>query len=81
VDVHQATISVAVRDAAGSGDGVDRRNESSDYPAIHQGIHGSYGTFGKETSAAWLYDLLQLHVARWSYAIAEERSTESRQQE
>jgi len=53
MDVHQATISVAVMDSAGK--------------LILQFLGGLRGsllvTFEEGTSAAWLYDLLKPHVA------------------
>ena len=66
MDVHQATISVAVRDAAGKlvMESIVETKAATILQFI-QGIHGSlWVTFEEGTSAAWLYDLLQLHVAQ-----------------
>ena len=65
MDVHQATISVAVRDAAGKlvMESIVETKAAMILQLI-QGIHGSlWVTFEEGTSAAWLYDLLQPHVA------------------
>ena len=67
MDVHQATISVAVMDAA--------RQADYGMPAGNQGGHDSRVhpracrvtlslTFEEGTSAAWLHDLLKPHVSR-----------------
>src|SRR2546426_11688050 len=64
MDVHTATISVAVRDAAGKliMESVIETKAST----ILQFIHGMRGdlhvTFEEGTWAAWLYDLLKPHV-------------------
>src|SRR5258707_14450555 len=66
MDVHQATISVAVRDAAGKlvVESIVETKAATILEFI-QGIHGSlWITFEEGTSAAWLYDLLQPHVAQ-----------------
>ena len=66
MDVHQATISVAVRDAAGKlvMESIVETKAATILQFI-QGIHGSlWVTFEEGTSAAWLYDLLQPHVAQ-----------------
>src|SRR5438128_2277048 len=65
MDMHQATISVAVRDAAGKlvMESIVETKAAMILQLI-QGIHGSlWVTFEEGTSAAWLYDLLQPHVA------------------
>src|SRR2546429_9110613 len=59
MDVHQATISVAVRDAAGKlvMESIVETKAATILQFI-QGIHGSlWVTFEEGTSAAWLYDL------------------------
>ena len=66
MDVHQATISVAVRDAAGKlvMESIVETKAATILQLI-QGIHGSlWVTFEEGTSAAWLYDVLQPHVAQ-----------------
>ncbi len=65
LDVHQATISVAVRDTAGKlvMESIIETKAATILELI-QGIHGSlWVTFEEGTSAAWLYDLLKPHVA------------------
>src|SRR5467141_1548171 len=65
MDVHQATISVAVRDAVGKlvMESIVETKAATILQLI-QGIHGSlWVTFEEGTSAAWLYDVLQPHVA------------------
>ena len=65
MDVHQATISAAVRDASGKlvMESIVETKAATILEFI-QGIHGSlWVTFEEGTSAAWLYDLLQPHVA------------------
>jgi hypothetical protein len=66
MDVHQATISVAVRDARG--DLVMEAILETKAETILQflcGLRGSlHVTFEEGTWAAWLYDLLQPHVTR-----------------
>ena len=66
MDVHQATISVAVRDAAGKlvMESVIETKAATILEFIG-GLSGSlYVTFEEGTSAAWLYDLLKPHVAQ-----------------
>lgn len=66
MDVHQATISVAVMDADG------RlimecllETKAATIVEFIQGLHGTLSlTFEEGTSAAWLHDLLQPHVSR-----------------
>ena len=61
MDVHQATISVAVRDAVGKlvMESIVETKAATILQFI-QGIHGSlWVTFEEGTRAAWLYDLLQ----------------------
>jgi transposase len=66
MDVHQATISVAVMDAEG------RlimecllETKAATIVEFIQGLHGTLSlTFEEGTSAAWLHDLLQPHVSR-----------------
>ena len=65
MDVHQASISVAVRDAAGKlvMECIIETRAATILELI-QGLHGSLSvTFEEGTSAAWLYDLLKPHVA------------------
>ena len=66
MDVHQATISVAVRDSRGNL--VMEAILETKAETILQficGLHGSLQvTFEEGTWAAWLYDLLQPHVTR-----------------
>ena len=66
MDVHQATISVAVRDWRG--DLVMEAVLETKAETILQFIHGLRGSlyvaFEEGTWAAWLHDLLQPHVAR-----------------
>src|SRR2546430_15351341 len=64
MDVHTATISVAVRDAAGKliMESVIETKSSTILQFI-QGLRGDlYVTFEEGTWAAWLYDLLRPHV-------------------
>ncbi|MGB7845709.1 MAG: transposase [Candidatus Acidiferrum sp.] len=66
LDVHQATISVAVRDSRGNL--VMEAIVETKAETILQFIRGLRGslsvTFEEGTSAAWLHDLLQPHVTR-----------------
>ena len=65
MDVHQATISVAVLDSAGKLilESVLETKAATILQFIG-GLHGSLlVTFEEGTSAAWLYDLLKPHVA------------------
>jgi transposase len=65
MDVHQASISVAVRDAAGKllMECIIETKAATILEFI-QGLHGSLSVaFEEGTSAAWLYDLLKPHVA------------------
>ena len=64
MDVHQATISIAVRDAAGKlvMESIIETKAATILEFI-QGLRGSlWVTFEEGTSAAWLYDLLKPHV-------------------
>src|SRR5215467_63393 len=66
MDVHQATISVAARDAAGKliMESVIETKAATILEFV-RGLHGSlWVTFEEGTSAAWLYDLLKPHVAQ-----------------
>jgi transposase len=66
MDVHQATISVAVRDSAGKliMESVIETKAATVLDFL-QGVRGSlWVTFEEGTSAAWLYDLLKPHVAK-----------------
>jgi len=66
MDVHQATISVAVLDAAGKLV-MESTIETKAATIVDfiQGLRGSiWATFEEGTSAAWLYDLLKPHVAK-----------------
>jgi len=65
MDVHQASISVAIRNAAGKL-AVESIIETKARTILEfiQGLQGSlWVTFEEGTSAAWLYDLLKPHVA------------------
>jgi len=66
LDVHQATISVAVLDSAGKL--VMEAILETEAETILQFIHGLRGslhvTFEEGTCAAWLHDLLKPHVAK-----------------
>src|ERR1700746_2929094 len=66
LDVHQATISVAILDSAGNL--VMEAILETKTATILQFIHGLPGslhvTFEEGTWAAWLYDLLKPHVTQ-----------------
>ena len=65
MDVHQASISIAVSDAAGKVlmECIIETKAATVLEFI-QGLRGSlWVTFEEGTSAAWLYDLLKPHVA------------------
>jgi hypothetical protein len=66
MDVHQATISVAVTDSRGKliMESILETKATTILEFI-QGLHGSLSvTFEEGTSAAWLHDLLKPHVTR-----------------
>src|ERR1700688_1141908 len=66
MDVHQATISVAVMDAQGKliMECV-LETKGAKIVAFIQGLHGNLSLTCEEgTSAAWLHDLLKPHVSR-----------------
>jgi hypothetical protein len=66
MDVHQATISVAVTDSRGKliMESI-LETKAATILEFLQGLHGSLSvTFEEGTSAAWLHDLLKPHVAR-----------------
>ena len=66
MDVHQATISVAVMDAAGKLI-MECLLETKAATIVEflQGLHGTLSlTFEEGTAAAWLHDLLKPHVSR-----------------
>src|ERR1700724_931902 len=66
MDVHQATISVAVMDGRGKViiECILERKAATILEFI-LGLHGSLSvTFEEGTSAAWLHDLLKPHVSR-----------------
>src|SRR5580692_7225170 len=66
MDVHQASISIAVRDAAGKVlmECIIETKAATVLEFI-QGLRGSlWITFEEGTSAAWLYDLLKPHVTK-----------------
>jgi transposase len=66
MDVHQATISVAVMDADGKLI-MECLLETKAATIVEfiRGLHGTLSlTFEEGTSAAWLHDLLQPHVSR-----------------
>ena len=66
MDVHQATISVAVMDARGKLImECLLETKASTIVDFIQGLHGTLSlTFEEGTSAAWLHDLLKPHVSR-----------------
>src|ERR1035438_4597696 len=66
MDVHQATISVAVMDAAGKLImECLLQTKASTIVEFIQGLQGTLSlTFEEGTSAAWLHDLLKPHVSR-----------------
>ena len=66
MDVHQATISVAVMDAHGKLLMECLLETKADtIVEFIQGLHGTLSlTFEEGTSAAWLHDLLKSHVSR-----------------
>jgi hypothetical protein len=71
LDVHQATISVAVMDSQGK---VVMESiletKASTLLEFFEGLRGSlFVTFEEGTWAAWLYDLLKPHVTRFWSAI------------
>jgi hypothetical protein len=78
LDVHQATISAAVMDSQGK---VVMESiletKASTILEFFAGLRGSlFVTFEEGTWAAWLYDLLKPHVARfWSAIHARSRSS------
>jgi len=64
MDVHQASISIAVRDASGKLV-MESLIETKAATILEflQGLKGTlWVTFEEGTSAAWLYDLLKPHV-------------------
>ena len=66
MDVHQATISVAVRDSQGNiiMESI-LETKASTILDFFAGLRGTLSvTFEEGTSAAWLYDLLKPHVAK-----------------
>jgi hypothetical protein len=66
MDVHQASISIAVSDAAGKVlmECIIETKATTILEFIH-GLRGSlWVTFEEGTSAAWLYDLLKPHVTK-----------------
>ena len=66
LDVHQASISIAVRDATGKVV-VESIIETKATTIVEfiRGLHGTLSlTFEEGTSAAWLHDLLKPHVSR-----------------
>jgi hypothetical protein len=66
MDVHQATISVAVLDSRGKliMESI-LETKAATILEFLQGLHGSLSvTFEEGTSAAWLHDLLKPHVTR-----------------
>src|SRR3989442_6839610 len=66
MDVHQATISIAVRDSAGKLviESIIETKAATILEFV-QGLRGSlWVTFEEGTSAAWLYDLLLPHVTK-----------------
>ena len=84
MDVHQATISVAVMDAQGKLI-MECLLETKAATIVEfiQGLQGTLSlTFEEGTSAAWLHDLLKPHVSRsGGLRSAKERPVEGWQQE
>ncbi len=84
MDVHQATISVAVMDAQGKliMECILETKAATILEFLH-GLRGSLSvTFEEGTSAAWLHDLLKPHVSpSCSLRSAKERAAERWQQE
>ena len=84
LDVHQATISVAVMDSQGKiiMESVLETKASTLLEFI-AGLRGSlFVTFEEGTWAAWLYDLLKPHVTRGSgLQSAQDRTGQTGQQE
>ena len=82
MDVHQATISVAVRDSTGKlvMECILETKAATILDFVH-GLTGSlYVTFEEGTSAAWLYELPAAPCGtRAGVRSTEERSAESRQ--
>jgi hypothetical protein len=65
MDVHQATISVAVVDAGSKLIMECLLETKATIVEFIQGLHGTlWLTFEEGTSAAWLHDLLKPHVSR-----------------
>ena len=80
MDVHQASISIAVNDAAGKllMECVVQTKASTILEFV-QGLRGSlWVTFEEGTSAGWLYDLLKPHVAQ--VIVCNPRKNASREQ-
>jgi transposase len=66
MDVHQATISIAVQDSTGKlvMESIIETKASTIVEFLH-GLHGSlWVTFEEGTSAAWLYDVVKPHVTK-----------------
>ena len=83
MDVHQATISVAVMDASGKLI-MECLLETKAATIVEfiQGLHGTLSlTFEEGTSAAWLHDLLNPHVSRLVVRSAKGRPVERWEQE
>jgi hypothetical protein len=84
LDVHQATISVAVMDSKGK---VIMESiletKAATILEFFAGLRGTLAvTFEEGTWAAWLYDLLKPHVAKLvGVQPAQERSAQTGQQE
>jgi len=77
MDVHQATISVAVRDADGKLI-MECLLETKAATIVEfiQGLHGTLSlTFEEGTSAAWLHDLLNPHVSK--LVVCDPRTTQA----
>ena len=82
LDVHQATLCVAVRDAKGK---VVMESiletKSTIILEFLAGLGGTFSvTFEEGTWAAWLYDLLKPHVANLVVQPAQERAAQTWQQ-
>ena len=83
MDVHQASISVAVMDAQGKLIMEMPAGDQSEHDLeFIQGLQGTLSlTFEEGTSAAWLHDLLKPHVSRLVVCDPRRRPVERWQQE
>jgi hypothetical protein len=77
MNVHQVSISAAVRDDAGElvMECVIETKARTSWNSFKECV-GAYVTFEEGTSAAWLYDLVKPHIAQAVVCFAEERAAE-----